>query len=254
MRPRIVTFCNADYIPVAQNWLRALKEIGLAGSATVVSLDDATRDSFPPAGVLHRPLPANPRDFGALWSHRISVLRELLSSGQAIIHSDADAVWLRDPMPDIESCGTAMVFSQGTIWPPDVHKRHGLVLCCGLFYLRPDPQVLVFLDAVDARMITDRDDQMAVNRVAAAWIDAWEIHDPYEIPFRQDRFIASRRPIRARRSKCAAGEISISVLPHHAYPRLLDSVTDETVVAHPLSGKSLGDKMRCLGQLGLWAS
>ena len=94
---------------------------------------------------------------------------------------------------------------------------------------------------------------MAVNRAVAAWIDAWKIEDPYEIPFKQDRFIASRRPIRARTTGGRAGEIAIAILPHHAYPRLLDNVSEETVVAHPLSGKSLGEKIRCLGELGLWA-
>ena len=249
---RILTFCNADYVPVARNWLRALAEIGLDHAATIVSLDEATRASFASDQVLHRPLSPSSDDLSALWSHRIGVLRELLSSGEAIIHSDADAIWLRDPMPDILASDADMVFSQGTIWPPDVHRHHGIVLCCGFFFLRPDQQVLAFLDAVDARMITDRDDQMAVNRVVAALIDDWQVDDPYEVPFRQDRFIASRRPIRARLAKDSSDQISITVLPHHAYPRLLDCVTDEMVVAHPLSGKSLNEKMRCLGQLGLW--
>jgi len=252
--PRIVTFCTAEYVPVARNWLRALAEIGLDGAATIVALDAATRAAFPPDRVLHRPLVAASGDLGALWAHRIGVLRDVLASGEALIHSDADAIWLRDPRPDIAACDAAMVFSQGTIWPPDIHRRHGLVLCCGFFHLRPNPQVLAFLDAVAARLETDRDDQMAVNRVVAEWIDGWEIDDPYEIPFGQDRFIASRRPIAARGARSPAGKIGIAVLPHHAYPRLLDSVSGETVVAHPLSAKTPDDKMRVLDRFGLWRS
>ncbi|MCC5987901.1 MAG: hypothetical protein JJT95_09480 [Pararhodobacter sp.] len=252
MTPRIVTFCNAGYIPVVENWLRALDNIEMDDRAIVVSLDDSTRDAFPAGRVLHRPLPPGAQGLGALWSHRIAVLRELLSTGEAVIHSDADAVWLRDPIPDIDACATPIVFTQGTFWPPDVHARRGLVLCCGFFFLRPDPQVFRFLDAVAARMSTDRDDQIAMNRVVDAWIDDWKIDNPYRVSFRDIQFIASRMPIRAHGFDEAGNEVAISVLPHHAYPRILDSLTQDTVVAHPLSGKSRSEKERCLRRLGLW--
>ncbi|MCC5972390.1 MAG: hypothetical protein JJU15_20855 [Pararhodobacter sp.] len=254
MTSRIVTFCNADYIPVAENWLRALGEINMDGRATIVSLDDSTRDAFPVNRVLHRPLPPGARGLGALWSHRIEVLREFLSAGEGVIHSDADAVWLRDPLPDIEACAVPIVFSQGTVWPKDVHSQHGLVLCCGFFYLSPVPQVQAFLDAVAGRVEIDRDDQVAVNRVVSDLIEGWDIDNPYEIPFKDTRFIASQSPIRSRTKKESFDSVRIAVLPHHTYPRLLDRVSSETVVAHPLSGKSLRDKVACLSKLGLWAS
>lgn len=254
MTPRIVTFCNSDYIAVAENWLRALAKINMDGRATIVSLDETTREAFPSSRVLHRPLQPDAQGLSSLWSHRIVVLRELVSAGQAIIHSDADAIWLRDPIPDIGSCATPIVFSQGTVWPKDVHCRHGLVLCCGFFYLAPDPQVIAFLDVVADRVISDRDDQISVNRVVAEKVEGWEIEDPYEIPFRDSSFIASRSPIRAQGLKGILAAAGIAILPHHAYPRLLDKVSGETIVAHPLSGKTLNEKVVCLSRLGLWSS
>lgn len=251
MKPRIVTFCDAGYIPVARNWLRALAEIGLDGLATIVSMDEATREAFPSAVILHRPLQRS-QGLSALWMHRIHVLRELLSAGEAVIHSDADAVWLRDPMAEIDACQADMVYSQGTVWPPDVHARHGLVLCCGLFFLRPVPQVAAFLEAVGARLDMDGDDQAAVNRVAASWIEGWQIDSPYEIAFGERRFTASRKPIHARGGNSPIGEAGLAVLPHHAFPRIVNRLTDDMFVVHPFSGKTLADKRRILGGLGLW--
>lgn len=252
MTLRIVTFCNADYIPVAKNWLQALTLINMEASATVISLDEDTRRAFPSHLVLHRPLSPKGNGLGALWSHRLIVLRDLLSAGAPVVHSDADAVWLRDPMPDIDECAAPVVFTQGTIWPKDVYLRHGLVLCCGFFYLSPHPQVLRLLDLVIDRVQTDQDDQISINRVVAERIERWEIEDPYQIHFKESLIVASRRPIRARSSKGNEGEVHVAVLPHHAYPRLLDDITSETVVAHPLSGKTLEEKEKCLRSLGLW--
>lgn len=251
MSPRIVTFCDEGYIPVAKNWLIALKGINLADRATIVALDEGVRNAFSSKYILYRPISRNQGDLAALWAHRIVVLREFLVAGDAVIHSDADAVWVANPILDIESCGTPIVFSQGTVWPNDIHLRYGLVLCCGFFYLSADESSLRFIDEVIGRIEVDRDDQVAVNRVVAEQIDGWEIDDPYRIPFRESVFLASRNVIRSRRLGATEG-LDISILPHHAYPRLLTEVTEETVVAHPLSGKSVGEKEASLSRLGLW--
>ena len=252
MTLRIVTFSNAAYIPVASNWLSRLARLGLDDLVTIVSLDRATRDAFPADRVLHRPHGADPKNLTALWSHRLSILRELLADGQSIIHSDADAIWLRNPLPDIDACNSPIVFTQGTFWPRDVHARRGVVMCCGLFYLRSEPGVLRFLDSVSKRMEADKDDQIAINRVVDACFKPWQIVEPYEIPFRDTHFVASRKPMRTDASDNTGLDLSISILPHHAYPRLVDAVSDEIVIAHPLSGKTLEEKESCLDRLGLW--
>lgn len=249
---KIVTFCSSDYIPVALNWLQSIEKVGPDADLVIVCLDDETRRAFPADIVLCRPLQVDGTDLSALWIHRIKVLQEMLQAGEAIVHSDADAVWLRDPLADIQACGDPIVFSQGTVWPPDVHARLGLVLCCGFFFLRPEPAVLRFLQAVAARCEQDGDDQAAVNRVMAGWITSWQIEQPYRIGFRDTSYVASRSPMRARGTDLQGEAFTLSVLPHHAYPRLVDAVTDETVVAHPLTGKTLQEKEIELGRLGMW--
>ncbi|MDE4134801.1 putative nucleotide-diphospho-sugar transferase [Phaeobacter sp. QD34_3] len=152
----------------------------------------------------------------------------------------------------LESYDTDMVFSQGTFWPRDVHAKRGLVLCCGFFHLRPSQSTFAFLDAVQERMAYDQDDQIAVNHVISGWIEEWKFEDKYEVPFRDTRFFASTSPVRSKGIDRNGREFSISVLPHHSYPRVVKEISDQVVVAHPLSGKTMKEKEEILNELGLW--
>ncbi|EAR50116.1 Acetyltransferase (isoleucine patch superfamily protein) [Oceanicola granulosus HTCC2516] len=248
MTPRILTFSNAAYVPVTRNWLAHLATLGLAEQATVVTLDSGARTAFPVEQVLHRPAPEP--GLAGLWKHRMAVCQEILEAGEALIHSDADAIWLDDPRPRIAACGSEMVFSQGTVWPYDIHERLRLVLCCGFFYLAPTSRVRTLMDQVLQRLDTDGgEDQEAVNRVVAETIGGWDVEEPYEIAFRDTTFRASRRPIHARPDPSL-----VAVLPHHAFPRRLEEVTREVVVAHPFSEKTGAGTRARLAALGLWRS
>lgn len=244
--PTIVTFANAAYIPVARNWLSALQSLSIRASIRIIALDAATRDAFPAELVIYRPYEI--RNLSGLWQFRVTILRELLLEADGIIHSDADAVWMKNPLPAIESCSTDMVFSQGSIWPPDVHARHGIVVCCGLFYLKNVSFVQDFMEQLENRVSIDQDDQVSVNRLLDESGVTWDVTNPYIIPFRDTEVIASRQPIFSTGNDSA----SVAILPHHLFPRLMDAPHPNVIVAHPLSPKNCSDKIAVLSRLGLW--
>lgn len=248
---KIVTFCNKSYIPVLKNWYLALQKIGLEQHALVITLDDETRDAIDFCDTLHRPIEVEEQNFGGLWQHRLEVLNDLLQLHDEIIHSDADAVWLRNPLPMISSLNANIVFTQGTVWPHDVHALYGVVLCCGLFYLNNSPQAKQFVAQIKERVINDKDDQVSVNREVASRITGWQIEEPVLIPFRETNFTTSKA-VMTSKAKNKGDDLNVCVLPHHHFPRLVDSITEEVYVAHPLSGKTLDDKIRCLTNLGIW--
>ena len=47
------------------------------------------------------------------------------------VHSDADAVWLKNPLISFGKTAFDLLASQGTIWPLDVFEQWRFVLCCG---------------------------------------------------------------------------------------------------------------------------
>lgn len=246
MTTTILTFVDEAYLPVARNWLVAIARLGLTGQVLVVTLDQASERSLAGSGIrlLHRPWRSP--DLNDLWIHRVRVMAELLDSGADLVHSDADAVWLGDPLPALTAAGFDLVFTQGTVWPPRTHARRGFVLCCGLYGVRNTPATRMFFARFVERVERERDDQAALNALVDEEFGDWVVEAPYAVPFRATRFICSRTLMTAR-----APDLALAVLPHHAYPRLMQT-TDGVVVGHPLSGKTCGETRLTLQQKGLW--
>lgn len=242
----LIAFSDVNYLGVLLNWLIAIHQLGIR-NYLVVSLDEKihaflTARGFPSTligldGPLHQ-----------LWHHRLVVLRELCAHGIDVIHSDNDAMWLRNPIPDFFS-GDAddLVVSQGTVWPDDVLLRQGFVLCCGLFYLRSNNATVGLLDAMLRDIVTTNDDQISLNRLISAMV-TWDttLTAPYHFMFRGHRVMCSETPIRGR---CRNSGLSVTLLPHHLFQRL--HMPDRPAyVKHLLSKKTGPDKLESFRQSG----
>ncbi len=244
-RPPVIVFSNRAYAPILANWLVHAKAAG-AENIVVVALDRQTAAGISPDDALCISLlPIASR--GELWLRRTELLAGLVGAGIDFVHSDADAVWLRSPVDEIFCLGTDLIFSTGTIWPPDVVASWGFVLCCGLFGVRAGRATAdLFAEMLD-RVRLVQDDQIAVNRLLAEKGTIWNAEGPSESrQWKGREFRIFDRPITGR-----CNGLSISLLPHRRFPRLPEIATD-TVVAHPLSSQSAGDTIRELRRLGLW--
>lgn len=232
---------------MGKNWLASVLALNTGARIQIVALDAATRDAFAAEFILYRPRTST--ELTALWQFRIEIMREILATGESIIHSDADAIWVQNPLPMIQAMAADMVFSQGTVWPPDVHARHGIVLCCGFFYLSHATPVLDFMADVAARIVTEKDDQLCMNRILSERGVAWDVKDGCQISFKNKTFTVSREAITSQSGFAP----SVAILPHHAFPRLLDHVDKDVIVAHPFSPKTCAGKIDVLSELSLWS-
>lgn len=230
-----VTLVVADdgYREVVLNWLVAARSAGRA-DAVVCTLDDALHRHLESLGIPSARLPWD-GSLPGLWETRTRLVRELLVRGTAVTHSDADAVWLRDPAPHIAAHPQAdLIASQGTVWPVDALRTLGFVVCCGFFHLRATARSVQLLDEVLQVMAHDpgRDDQAALNRVLAARRAQWLL-PPVEAelavggtPFwtYQDTVVGQ-----------AADGLMTAVLPHTSFQRL--PAGGSPVVVHHLAPK-----------------
>ena len=249
--PLVITFADSSYRPLLAIWLDRLKALEVR-RVRVYALDDPLLDwcrerEVDAAGVAWQ------GDLRDLWVQRIRVFSALLAGGEEFIHSDADAIWVGNPL----ETGSArerdedLVFSQGTIWPPDVFTRWGFVLCCGWFWARPTPGARRFFAALEPDVAVSGDDQLSVNRVLAAVPMRWECGrgPDYRLPFNGKALACWTAPIRGASSDAS---LSVTLLPHREFQRLPEP-SDRALVKHYLTPKNCEQKLLMFRQLGLIA-
>lgn len=185
----LVTFSNAAYLPLLDNWAEGIRRLGHERRILVVCLDAATV-----AWCTHRRMGhwAQAPQFYArcvfvpragiqmsgtqqrLWCFRTRVFASLARLGRSFVHSDTDAVWMRDPFvtgllerrpSDAAAQRWSVCFSRATRWPEAVYRKWGFVVCCGLFAVVSTPATIVFWQRVRSRTDVCGDDQTAVNGV-----------------------------------------------------------------------------------------
>lgn len=247
--PLVITFADSNYRPLLALWLDQLQALGI-GRLRVYALDAPLLDWCRERGVDAAGLPwqGNLRD---LWVQRIRIFSALLAGGEDFIHSDVDAIWVRNPLEagSARECDEDLVFSQGTLWPPDVFSRWGFVLCCGWFRARPTAGARRFFAALEPDVAASGDDQLSVNRVLAAVPMRWECgHGPdYRLPFNGTSLACWTRPIRGA-SRDAS--LSVALLPHREFQRLPED-SDAALIKHYLTPKDCGQKLAIFRRLGL---
>ncbi len=186
-----------------------------------------------------------------LWIRRINVFAALCRAGVDFIHSDVDAVWMRDPRAAyFDERGVDLIISQGTVWPPDVHRQFGFVLCCGLFQLRSNAGTQRLLGELAEDVLSTRDDQVSLNRLIAARSIAWQIDpdDAYHVEGAGKQFLCSRSVIRG----VGSDGLRLSVLPHHLFQRVPAASEEAPYLLHLLTRQDPAAKLlefeifRCL--------
>ena len=119
-------------------------------------LPDAPRPDFPALDRKAR--------MRVLMPLRTRLLLHLLRAGRDFIHSDADAIWIRDPRDWLaQHSGLDLLASQGTMLPWGAFLRRRFVLCAGFFQCRANERTVSLFESMAAS--EDWDDQRIMNRI-----------------------------------------------------------------------------------------
>jgi len=245
--PLVITFCSFAYIPVLANFIFAIRNAG-HHSIRVYALDEKTAIFGRSTGVEILEIPWDGKHT-SLWSTRLEVFQKLIAEGRDFVHSDVDAIWLDDPIPDWMTAENDLTFSQGTIHPRNTHTKLGFVLCCGLFRVCPTKGAMSFFNVLAEDFAFTGDDQASVNNVLFRFDTRWNISgDPdYRLGFKDTFLSCWRRKITGA---CAAFEIDIAMLPNWAVQRVPDEY-GQPLVCHPLTAKNAKKKLQYFEQSDL---
>ncbi|HET8995753.1 MAG TPA: putative nucleotide-diphospho-sugar transferase, partial [Acetobacteraceae bacterium] len=247
--PVPVVFANGAFIPLLENWIAHAHRAGVR-RVLVVALDPAVTAHPMRDGCVAVAVP-QPGDRAALWQVRLDVFQALALHGIDFIHSDIDAVWLRDPRADFFADPSLdLVFSQGTYHPEQAFTAWNFVLCCGVFAVRAGPRAVEFLEAVHARTPSEIDDQGALNRLLLEHGVQWDTSaaEPYPVPFAGRNFTAYRHLVRSVNTPYG---LRFGLLPHHLAARV-PSAAPGPLLKHPSSPPDVAGKICVLQACNCW--
>ena len=236
----VVVFCDSRYLEVLLNWLVAVHRLGIR-NYLVISLDEEIHFYLQQRGFPSFLSPLQ-GDLSDLWVMRIQIFRALCAAGISFLHSDADAVWLKNPFAAFfDDSPHDIIASQGTVWPADVAQQQGFVFCCGFFYMKSCRPSRELLDELASDVAVTGDDQVSLNRILQEKSLHWNTQraHSYVMHHQQHSFTCYSTVVTAVTPQ---GELSIALLPHHLFQRL-HMPGQDAFVKHLLSDKEAECKL-----------
>lgn len=243
----ILVFSDHRYTEVLLNWLVAQNRLGIR-NYLIVSLDEDIHTFLEERG-FPTFLSLLEGTLGDLWAMRMNIFRTLCANKIDFIHSDADAIWLKNPIPEyFNGSDHHIIASQGTIWPPDVLSAQGFVFCCGLFYIKSCPQTLSLLDDINLGVKKSGDDQVSFNRSTINCDIAWETESKhsYTLVYENQEFLCFKDLISGQSGD---QQLSFALLPHHLFQRL-HMPGQDAFLKHLLSEKDSESKLNMFQRTG----
>lgn len=248
--PIPVVVASNDYAQLLDNWLCHMSILGIERFLIVVMDDDlAGRLKGAHLSVARGEFDGSAADF---WLQRARIWAYLVAEGVEFIHSDIDAVWLRDPVPEYADAKFDLLVSQGTIHPDDVLTAWGFVLCTGFFWARPTPASRRLFHALvmSAETIMKSDDQATLNRLLLSSGTIWTAGaaEAYNLQVRGGSFTCFREPVAGF---CASLGLRLLLLPHDLFPRLQPGAPN-AMVRHVLRNESPEQRISLMREAGCW--
>ena len=247
---KIISFANSAYAPILKKWLKYISNLGLLDNVLIIALDNKIKKNFVDykIEIITDPFNIEKRGIKKYWEFRCKKFIEIYQRFGTFIHSDLDAIWLKNPFNYLSKCNYDLIFSQGTVYPRDMYSKFGFVACCGFFMIRKSNLSTIFLNEVLDDVIVSKDDQISVNKFLLKYYESFNFKDTYNdkatLPNGKNFLIkCSNYPIIGNVKKGNNDLSSFSILPHKYFTRLKNSINSETIIAHPLAPKDNTEKL-----------
>lgn len=253
----VMQVVSEDYVDLQRNFMRLmeLNSVFTRHNMYLMCMDDASVNIFASMSIRCVPLGALP--FATLhdvWRVRIRALSCLVTQGFDVIMSDADALWLRDPMeyfslPSVRS--SSVVASRGTL-PMPLSKRWGTAMCMGFILFRATgPGMDKLQRSMEAFVAKNGDDQVAANKALDEFGVTWDEDSDMRLT---ESTALGRGTIEMLRSDDSP--FVVTLLPHSVFTRQCSRVpiSEDTVVAHCYARKNPGNGSRVawMKKASLW--
>jgi len=253
---KIITFGNSAYIEVAKLWLKYISKLDLMKNVSIIALDEQIKKELSKYNVdiIDAGYDIKSKGINDFWKFRCEIFLEIYEKYGSFIHSDLDAIWLKNPITYLKNIENNLIFSQGTIHPLKVFKKFGIVACCGFFQVNESAASKLFLKKLISDVELYGDDQESVNNILFKNKINLNFKNPYheKITFNNKESYSlkcSNLPICGELKNFYGQKLSIAYLPHKFFTRVNNLINKDTIVAHPLTAKNNEDKLKTFKEL-----
>eukprot|EP00903_Cladosiphon_okamuranus_P010993 g10382.t1 len=273
----VMQVVSKDYIDLERNFIRLMERNSALTRHHLFMMctDDESVAFFETSmGIRCVPIyPRHPLTHQEIWKLRLRVVSCLLEAGRVnVIMSDADALWLGDPVQDLFGGATSpsllngggdrdhriresdVVASRGT-YPFHLGEAWGSTICMGFILFRADNTLAMkaFFDVMEDLVLETQDDQVSINQAAQELGIEWDRDGDmrYENSTRLGVGTISSLP-----ADDNGRRFGVALLAHSKYTRVCSHtpVSGETTVAHCyFPEKTAGVKTRWMEKLSLWS-
>jgi hypothetical protein len=235
---KIIAFGNSRYKRIALNWARHLEALKIS-NYTIYSTDRDIYNFLMVHKINTELIPFDPsknnsssvKTHHLIWDLRFKFMSDLLNQGYDVLHSDLDAVWLRNPINFIS--GEYDIISSSGNMPKVMYDVLGLTFCMGWIYIKSNGKTLNIFKNILSKNSHQFDEQVSFNRYLIK----------QGIPHVSD--------YQKNIKKIIFGDITTLVLSQEIISRHI-SHDQNTFVSHPLSRSHGTDRELFLKQQNLW--
>lgn len=244
-RPLILMFGNMAYRETIMNQMVGFHTLNITNYA-VICMDDELNQYMQSIG---RPCQsAIGSGLPFMREIRLKLIDNMLKDGTGVLLTDADAIWMKNPMDFLK--GADMVMQRGT-FPIHVFAKLGATACMGFAYFAGNPTVSDFFHTEILKRYYDTkngtSDQQPLNN---ALMDNG-IHFDKRLANQGSRKIDSGIvPAKGNRR-----ELHVDFLDDHRFPRKCETrgaINADTYVAHCLTSKNGKSKISKSKDMGLY--
>jgi Nucleotide-diphospho-sugar transferase len=263
---------SKEYIQTGLNWIYAMFRLGL-DNFFIIAGDGFTSETLDARGIPNVLAVIDESEFDgsfvsstgfsakglAVSAFKFPVAHFLVESGYSVVLSDADAVWLRDPMPYLRSADVA--FQRIVYHPPAIATQWGFAGCGGFLSFRHAGKTVSFLERCIQEHRLLFCDQVAFNLALLQGHPDWYCEDAdWMLPvsdLQHSKGALEAAFIKyteyAIKGHLRRDGLQLLALPHDKFWRhaLVAHSLRDMVVCHPNSPKDDLEKMKLLTSMGL---
>lgn len=179
-----------------------------------------------------------------IYTSRLKVIKRLVKAGFNVLHSDLDAIWLRNPFQILHQTTSnySIVASKGT-FPFHLSKKwKASTLCMGLIYFKSDKcSIKILNDSIFYAIRSSGDDQIGINEAIDRNQVKWTKKNIGKFP-------------KVDRNPCSTSLIRLIAEKHIV--RNCKYLSEDVYIAHCFirgtSGLSNSEYAKKMRNLGLW--